>query len=844
MTRTFEEFIRERWRERLATHRVLSVFDPTGRYAEAVSLLADPHTKVLSVGADIISAREDALEALCRLTEDPANATAFVLYQRRPRPMDEAGWLDDPLAPVALAGAIFPDGPADDFKSLCQQFLPDRIAEIDEVFASGEPAFGVINLLTEGAAAYPTLSELLQADGAKDILRRFLCPTPEQRKRLGRSKAWTKELGSLATRTLGFALPVKGLAVEEIRLALWRFILFSEFAADLPVTLPPALANVPRAAPQHAAFVYGLCEALRDSKEAEQAYEDAANQVAEQLQLPAHCARLDDLGVRDTFAFEERTFLRRFGRLLLEGPVDEAAVVAEARRRSFWIRDASRAAEWKLAGCCLEALRRLEATAPLVAGGRDRTAAEWIQIYVEYAVPVDTAYRQVEEVVAELVALEPPLVAVVSKVRTAYREQVDRLTRGFQQAVVREGWPVSGVLRATEVFERRVQQPWQTGKRVAFFWVDALRYDLGLGLRELIGTRHGVSVEPVCAQIPTFTRVGMAALLPGADTGLRLLKQRDGAAVAVHGEILATPDQRFQLVQRLIGIDRCRLVDLDDLVAARPLSGLEGVEVLVIKTTDIDSLGEKNPGYVVRLIPEIVRKLQLALNRLAEAGFDRAVVTGDHGFLWFAEAGAGDAVARPPGEWIEVKDRCVLGSGQSSSDMVLLETPHLGIRGDVVHYGTPRGVATFTAGARYAHQGLSLQECVLPLVGIDLRAPAATRPPGRVELRLTYRGESSAKVHILQPSLEVAYFGGDLFGPPEVRFRLEAFDAKGQRVGQAAASPWVNLETREATVQRGQAVKVPLRIEEGAAGRLQVRAANGETGEVYATMTLETDFHH
>jgi hypothetical protein len=153
-------------------------------------------------------------------------------------------------------------------------------------------------------------------------------------------------------------------------------------------------------------------------------------------------------------------------------------------------------------------------------------------------------------------------------------------------------------------------------------------------------------------------------------------------------------------------------------------------------------------------------------------------------------------------------------------------------------------MATFNRGVRYCHQGLSPQECVLPLVTVQLRAAAPAKTAGKADLRLTYRGERTAKVHILQPSIEVVYFGADLFGPAEVRFRLEAFDAKGARVAQAAASPVVNIETREATVLRGQALKVPIRIQEGAAGKLQVRASNAETGEIYGTMTLETDFHH
>ena len=479
-----------------------------------------------------------------------------------------------------------------------------------------------------------------------------------------------------------------------------------------------------------------------------------------------------------------------------------------------------------------------------LAGGRERPVSEWARFYAEEFTHVDALYRQMEAVADELAPLEEPLVELAGKVREAYLEAVDSLTRSFQRAVQKDGWPASGMPRATDIFERLVRTPWQAGQRVAYFWVDALRYDLALLLQELAGGRHAVKVQPACAQLPTFTVVGMAALLPGADTGLRLQNQNGDLAVTIHGEKLTNPDQRFQLVQRLVGVNRSRLMNLDELVSGKGKIDLGGVEVLVVKTTDIDQLGESNPGYIIRLIPEIVRTLQHALNKLADEGFHQAVLTSDHGFLWFADVGAGEALAKPAGEWIEEKNRCLLGSGQPSPDTLLLETAHVGIRSDFPHYITPRGVATFTRGVRYSHEGLSPQECLIPLVTAQLRAVVPAKSGGKVDIALTYRGAKVGKIHILQPSIEVVYFGTDLFGPAEVRFRLEAFDSEGKRVAQAAASQLVNVETREVTIQRAQALKVPIRIEEGAKGRLEVRASNAETGEIYATLTLETEFHH
>jgi hypothetical protein len=42
----------------------------------------------------------------------------------------------------------------------------------------------------------------------------------------------------------------------------------------------------------------------------------------------------------------------------------------------------------------------------------------------------------------------------------------------------------------------------------------------------------------------------------------------------------------------------------------------------------------------------------------------------------------------------------------------------------------------------------------------------------------------------------------------------------------------------------GQSIKVPIRIQEGFNGTIELRAAHPATGEIFATLKLVTDFHH
>ena len=839
-----EQFLSDHLRSVLAERRVLTVFDPAHRLLEVARSLAGEKCQVIEVVDDIISAREQALEALAELGKDPTNSSHLVLYVPRTRPLDQDSVCLDPFTPLVLAGGVFPDGAGDSYLALCQRFLPEQAGVIEEMFQHGEPTFVEINSLVVGADGAPVLSGLLKAEGTRDMLVRFLCLNATDAKRLKSSPHWRKELQTIVSKTLGLTLPVDLGEVDELRHLLWRFLLFSEFSADLPVALPPALSGVPKAAPKYHRFVLDLCATLRDRTSAQQTYEEFANRVTGELSLETHCGALDDLGVLDTFAFEERCFLRTFAKAALAGDLDKASKFVEERSRSFWIRDGTRAGEWKLAGCCVDVLQSVGDLKQVLKEAAPTNVAGWLDFQIAHGHRLDTAHRLMEQVAQDLMPEPGPLMEVIAKAREAHREFTDRVTRTFQDAVVKEGWPVPGRHRANDIYDQFVRVPRQEGKRVAYFWIDAFRYDLAKQLAASAASRHVVTVNAVCAQLPTITKIGMAALLPGAGEDFRVAVESGELVPVVKGRTLPALPQRLDYIKEVVGPNRFAAVELAEILTGKALETLKHVEVLVVRTSEIDQLGESNPGYLVGLLPGAVRDLQLALNRLADAGFAVAVLATDHGFCWFDSAASGDGIQKPPGEWVEVKNRTLLGAGQPNAQVVCVETVQVGIRGEIPRYVAARGLATFTKGVRYFHEGLSLQECLLPVVQVALKPSPKKTTAVCVELLLTYRGAHAGTVTTLRPSVEVSLPVKDLFGPADVSFVLEGFDSTSKKVAEAASSPVTDPATGEVRMLRGQSIKVPIRINEGFNGSIELRATHPGTGEIFATLKLATDFHH
>jgi hypothetical protein len=83
-----------------------------------------------------------------------------------------------------------------------------------------------------------------------------------------------------------------------------------------------------------------------------------------------------------------------------------------------------------------------------------------------------------------------------------------------------------------------------------------------------------------------------------------------------------------------------------------------------------------------------------------------------------------------------------------------------------------------------------------------------------------------------------------VFQPAETTFVLEGFDSTGKKVAETASSSHADPVTGEVRVLGGQSIKVPIRIQEGFNGIMELRATHPATGQILATLKLTTNFHH
>lgn len=184
--------------------------------------------------------------------------------------------------------------------------------------------------------------------------------------------------------------------------------------------------------------------------------------------------------------------------------------------------------------------------------------------------------------------------------------------------------------------------------------------------------------------------------------------------------------------------------------------------------------------------------------------------------------------------------RCLAGAGTDGKGAVCFRKEDLGVHGDLEHVVVPESLGAFKTGATFMHSGLSLPECIIPVVTVDLGVPGATGKAS-ARLRLEYRAGKTDRITTRRPMVEVVLFQPDMFGGESLQFSLEAKAGK-KIVGQVAPNPNVDPATGLVTIEAGTAVKIPLRMEEDFEGEFTVTAVDPVTKVTFAKLKLQTDY--
>ena len=361
-------------------------------------------------------------------------------------------------------------------------------------------------------------------------------------------------------------------------------------------------------------------------------------------------------------------------------------------------------------------------------------ANAWIDAYTALSLEkrgwyrLDQAQRRLEAWVANLD--DEPEERPLGVVRRTYEDACHAMADGFTKALAKAGWTASASLHQTRVFSEVVSE---RPKPVAYFLVDAMRFEMGVELSERLPKTSEVSVRHAVGALPSITPIGMAALQPGASGSFSVVEQ--GGKLGARIEDVFLPDLASR--KKLAAARVPKLVDLalDELLSFQPSKlskKLEGAQVVVVRSQEIDHAGETGFSFQARQVMDtVIDNLARAIRKLAAAGVEHAVVSADHGHLFFAsdrdESMRTDA---PGGDTVELHRRCWIGRGGATPPgCVRVAASALGYASDL-ELVFPTGCGVFKAGGDLAfhHGGPSLQELIIPVLTVRTKVRESARP--------------------------------------------------------------------------------------------------------------------
>ncbi|AZZ95335.1 BREX-1 system phosphatase PglZ type A [Hahella sp. KA22] len=289
-------------------------------------------------------------------------------------------------------------------------------------------------------------------------------------------------------------------------------------------------------------------------------------------------------------------------------------------------------------------------------------------------------------------------------------------------------WEAFPVRKQKEFFERWVRPFLYKDNKVCVIISDAMRYEIGDELLSLIRQedRYSAELEPALSMLPSYTQLGMAALLPNKELAIA---DNETGAVLVDDQSSQGTANRIKILGQAIS-QRATACKADELMAMKGddcRALVRNHDVIYVYHNRIDATGDKRESEerIFEAVEETLQELIRLIKKLTGANANNLLVTSDHGFIYQNRAldESDFSGVDAEGDQILFRDRrFVLGKGLAEASSLHKFTPEqLGLAGEV-EVLIPKSINRLRlkgAGSRFVHGGASLQEVVIPVLKIN-----------------------------------------------------------------------------------------------------------------------------
>lgn len=480
----------------------------------------------------------------------------------------------------------------------------------------------------------------------------------------------------------------------------------------------------------------------KDSRQLESGFETLSGECADVLGIEQDLARRDfrELIDLDYFRLIDQKIISDLVRAVSARTAScgDVAIWVRQRRQGHWFREYRHL--YEAIDYAAQFLEKLS----VVSGQWSELATEnwslatWVHRYAETWYVLDQLYRKF--IYHVRISGQASLMgSLTEQVENLYSNNyLLKLGDRFQTFVdAAPNWEAFPVHRQKDFFETRVRPFLRKDTRVCVIISDAMRYEIGDELLSLIRQedRFSAELEPSLSMLPSYTQLGMAALLPNQALSIA---DNDTGTVLVDGQSSQGTANRTRILSQAIS-QRATACKADELMAMKGddcRALVRDHDVIYIYHNRIDATGDKRESEerVFDAVEETLQELIRLIKKLTGANANNLLVTSDHGFLYqnhaieesdFTEisglnSDVRDAKSSP--QYLYHDRRFVLGHNlPAHSSLRTFTSEQLGLAGDV-EVQIPKSINRLRlkgSGSRFVHGGASLQEVVVPVLRIN-----------------------------------------------------------------------------------------------------------------------------
>lgn len=293
----------------------------------------------------------------------------------------------------------------------------------------------------------------------------------------------------------------------------------------------------------------------------------------------------------------------------------------------------------------------------------------------------------------------------------------------------------------------------QCEERTVVIISDALRYEVAQELFEKLNDhpRCRIKLEPMLSTLPSYTRLGMSALLPHAE--LSMSKEGD---VLVDGIVCSDIVSREKALQKA---EPASCAVQFDTVKNKNRAELRQIftkkETVYVYHDRVDNAGEHMEDSVFEACTKAVKELtEFVLRLSSDANTYHFIITADHGFIYRRDkAKESGKIGAVKGKYDIVKRRYIIAQKPVIDDGIghMNLGKMLGNKDErIISY--PCGSSVFKAagsgGLNYVHGGSSPQEMLVPVIDIKMERYHKDTKPVQIQMVSTFRTVTSYEINV------------------------------------------------------------------------------------------------